>query len=51
MKNKLTEESNKHCSDCFYYETIPPYMFCKYLQKRITARKKPCRKFRFYFEK
>lgn len=35
----------KHCSDCIHYETIPPFMFCKILQKRITARKKPCKNF------
>lgn len=30
----------KHCSECINYETVNYFMFCKWLQKRITARKK-----------
>ena len=36
--------SQRHCSECFYYEPCPDYrMYCKALQKRITARKKTCK--------
>lgn len=40
---------NAHCSECVYFESFPPttQMYCKKLQRRITARKKPCK----YFEK
>ena len=30
-----------HCSDCIWYESINYQMCCKYLKKRITARKTP----------
>lgn len=32
-----------HCSHCNYYESINNSMYCKKLQKRITARKRPCK--------
>lgn len=32
----------KHCSDCVWYEPCVDYsMYCRYLQRRITARKTP----------
>ena len=34
---------NKHCSECKHYESINCQMYCKALQKGITARKKPCK--------
>lgn len=34
--------SDAHCSECVWYEPCSDYrMFCKYLQRRITARKTP----------
>lgn len=34
--------SGAHCSDCVWYEACTNcQMFCKYLKKRITARKTP----------
>lgn len=32
-----------HCSHCDYYDSIHNAMYCKKLQKRITARKRPCK--------
>ena len=32
---------NAHCSECIWYESINYQMYCKYLKKRITARKTP----------
>lgn len=35
-------DGDKHCSQCKHYEICPNYtMYCRVLQKRITARKKP----------
>lgn len=42
MEEKLQEEIFVHCSTCEHYETMHQYMFCKILERRITARKKPC---------
>lgn len=37
-------DSNKHCSQCKHYEVCANCtMYCRVLQKRITARKKPCK--------
>lgn len=45
----MTEETlfaalEKHCSQCAHFWSHPEtvQMYCKKLQKRITARKKPC---------
>ena len=42
-------ELNNHCSECEYFESFPQtaQMYCKKLQRKITAREKPCK----YFEK
>lgn len=41
-------DGDKHCSQCKHYEICPNYtMYCRVLQKRITAREKPCK----YYEK
>ena len=39
----------EHCSDCVHFWSNPQVgqMYCKKMEKRITARKKPCK----YFEK
>lgn len=35
-----------HCSHCVHYDVLEnKTMFCSDLQKRITARKKPCKKY------
>lgn len=35
-----------HCSQCKYYEILANQtMFCHQLQRRITARKRPCKKY------
>lgn len=35
-------DGDKHCSQCKHYEVCANYtMYCRVLQKRITARKKP----------
>lgn len=38
---------NAHCSECVHFESFPQtaQMYCKKLQRRITARKKPCKHF------
>lgn len=34
---------DKHCSQCIHYEIHPNCtMYCRVLQRRITARKRPC---------
>ena len=38
-------ENDKHCSFCIYYEVLNQQMYCKYLKKRITSRKKPCKEY------
>lgn len=39
-----------HCSTCMSYVVINgPYMFCSYLNRRITARKKPCSKYTSFY--
>lgn len=36
--------NDRHCSYCIHYEPCPDFrMYCKALQRRITARKKPCK--------
>lgn len=30
-----------HCSECIWYEAVNCYGYCKYIKKRITARKTP----------
>ena len=38
----LKTDDYRHCSECVHYETCPNYqMYCKALQRRITARKTP----------
>lgn len=34
---------DRHCSECKHYESVNCQMYCKALQKGITARKKPCK--------
>lgn len=35
-----------HCSQCKYYDILDKdVMYCSKLQKRITARKRPCKKY------
>ena len=34
---------DRHCSLCKNYESVHQFMYCKYLKRRITARKKPCK--------
>lgn len=41
-------DEDKHCSMCVWYLGIPPYMWCKRLNRRITARKRPCRYYENY---
>ena len=38
---------NKHCSECkhFWSNSEVQQMYCKKLQRRITARKRPCKHF------
>lgn len=39
-------EEDRHCSLCKHYEICTNFtMYCHVLQRRITARKKPCRHF------
>lgn len=43
-----------HCSECIHYEPCPNcQMYCKYLQKRITARKTPryCKSYQSFIKK
>lgn len=35
-------ENDEHCSFCRKYECIHQTMYCTYLKRKITARKKPC---------
>lgn len=35
--------AERHCSECQHYEAINCQMYCKTLQKGITARKRPCK--------
>ena len=38
---------DKHCSQCKHYEICTNFtMYCRMLQKRITARKKPCKHYK-----
>lgn len=37
-----------HCSQCVWYESVCPFMWCKKLQRRITARKSPCKYYQDY---
>lgn len=40
---------DRHCSLCKHYEVCTDYtMYCHFLQKRITARKKPCIHFQLH---
>ncbi len=34
-----------HCSQCQHYDNIGDTMYCYKLQKRITARKRPCKNY------
>ena len=35
--------NDRHCSQCIHYEIHPNCtMYCRVLQRRITARKRPC---------
>lgn len=45
----LKNYPTRHCSECTYFWSNPQVgqMYCEKLEKRITARKKPCK----YFEK
>lgn len=44
MKVGEKDNDDKHCSKCKYYEVYTNFtMYCHVLQKRITARKKPCK--------
>lgn len=36
---------DRHCSYCKWYATVPPFMYCTFYQRRITARKKPCKNY------
>ena len=38
---------NAHCSECEHFYSFPQtaQMYCKKLQRKITARKKPCKYF------
>lgn len=38
-------ENDKHCSFCRKYVGIHQTMYCTYLKKRITARKKTCKEY------
>lgn len=43
--------NDKHCSDCVHYEPCSDFrMYCKALERRITARKKTCKYYKTYFE-
>ncbi len=35
-----------HCSQCEYYDNIGDTMYCAKYQKRITARKRPCKHYK-----
>lgn len=38
----LKKADERHCSECVHYEACPNcFMYCKALQRRITARKTP----------
>lgn len=39
------QERSPHCSQCVYYDNITTTMYCYKLQKRITARKRPCKNY------
>ncbi len=42
----IPEVFSPHCSQCKFYEVLANHtMYCHQLQKRITARKKPCKKY------
>lgn len=42
------KSDTRHCSECIYFWSKPEVaqMYCCYLKKRITARKKPCRNYK-----
>lgn len=45
--DKIPHIIEPHCSHCSHYEVLPnETMYCSKLQKRITARKKPCKSYR-----
>ena len=50
MSNSLImmSEEIRHCSDCEYFWSNPQcaQMYCCKLQKKITARKKPCKSYK-----
>ena len=50
---KLMSSNNKHCSDCEHFWSNPQcaQMYCCKLQKKITARKKPCKYYKNYYTK
>lgn len=41
----------RHCSLCEYYWTGNSYMYCCFLKRRITARKKCCKNFKSFMRK
>lgn len=55
MSNSLIvmSEEIRHCSDCEYFWSNPQcaQMYCCKLQKKITARKKPCKYYKNYYTK
>ena len=46
-------EEIRHCSDCEYFWSNPQcaQMYCIKLQRKITARKKPCKHYKNYYTK
>lgn len=44
--DKIPQVLAPHCSQCKHYECLAnATMYCKKLQKRITARKRPCKNY------
>ena len=44
--NNIPQVMTPHCSQCVYYDNLTnATMYCYKLQKRITARKQPCKNY------
>lgn len=44
----MNNEEIKHCSECVYFwsNSQVGQMYCEFLKRRITARKKPCKNYK-----
>lgn len=45
--------NDKHCSECIWYEPCANfYMYCRYLKRKITARKTPkyCKGYKYMYD-